>query len=146
MYKKPVEYGHIKMVGTMDTTLAIAGTEYPLLGDFSTSMSSCKMFEPDSSGNLVYIGCDGKFLAVGTSDFSVSGASRVTYIMAVNGVNVGETPHDFDSPAKTQNISIADFVDLRYGDVISVKAKSDTDNIVVSPVTLSLPLLRINNL
>ena len=103
------------------------------------------MFSPDSAGNIVYNGCDGKFLVGGTSDFSVSGASRVTYIMAVNGTNVGETPHDFDSPSKTQNISITEIIDLQNGDTICTMAKSDTDNIVMSPITLSITLVRIDS-
>ena len=146
MYRKPVEYGGIKMIGSMDTLLEFAGIEYQIKGEFLVNGDSYKMFQPDAAGNLVYVGSGGKFLVIGTSGFAVSGACRVTCIMSVNGENKGETPHDFDSPAKTQNVSIADFIDLKYGDTIKAKAKSDTDNITMTPITMSLPFLKIDSL
>lgn len=80
----------------------------------------------DVNDRLIYNGPSGvNFFFVGVSDIAISAADIIHYALFINGnlVPGAETPHSFDSPAKTTNISITRIFSLNHGDYLEVWSK-----------------------
>jgi len=120
---------HTRLDSPTVTNLAVAGQYHPVAGTFTGSF--LRNWTVAADGTMTFIGSDGKiFSFTGVSDLAVDKACRVTYVFYVNGVAVtsSETPHDFASSSKTENISTASILQLNKGDYMSIYAKSDSNN------------------
>jgi len=93
--------------------------------------------------NLTYIGCnDVSHLFTGSSDVKVSKNAVLTYGLFINDEMTprGVSVHTFSTPNAYELMAISKYIELRNGDVIRVKAKSDIANTVMTPTSLSLTL------
>lgn len=136
--------GQLILDSPTSVSLSVINQPYKITGTYSDGGTN-REFATSAGGILEYTGEDGRFLVNGTSDLEVNKASRVTYMLYVNGTLVtgAETPHDFASNSKIENISITRIVDVSNGDEIEVYAKSDTVNTNIDVNDLSVNFVRI---
>lgn len=134
--------GQIRLTATDTTDLtATANTYVAVDGIFEISLSH--WFSANASGVMTFIGEKAiDFLFNGVSDVSADKNCRITYALFLNGSLVvpAQTPHDFASANKDENISITALLTLEPNDYIQIYAKSDTVSTIISVDTLQVTL------
>ena len=130
-----------RVTATDTTVLTDAGTYYQVEGTFSNG--DCVGFTVDAEGTITYSGPPRVFQFVGFSDLEVDKACTITYALELNSVidTATTTPHTFTAASKIDNIGITRVVSLSTGDVLKVKAKSDTAATTMTASTLYLTFM-----
>jgi len=136
--------GQFVLTGEDTTTLTDAGTHYQINGTFVDNVNV--NFTTISDGTMTYNGPSGSVFAMnGVSDLKSDKAATVNYTLFVNGAEVSNatTPHTFNNANSYDNISITFLPTLTKGDVITVRAKSDTANTVITVYSLSVNFIQV---
>lgn len=126
------------------TTITDADTYYQIAGTFTDGETYG--FTVATDGTITYNGIgDRLFLVLGNSDLDVDQACKITYALEKNDIidTTSATPHDFVSPSKVGAIGINRIVKLNNGDVLKIKAKSDTAEISLTAETLYLSIIEL---
>jgi len=117
------------------TILADAGAYYQLNGTFSNG--SINGFSLNANGAITYTGAGGTFLFNGASDLKSDKVAEITYALFCGGINTGKTtPIQFNHANAYIGIGITGLVDLENGDILTVRAKSDTANTTITVFNL----------
>ena len=137
---RSVDKCNMRVATPAATTITDADTYYSIAGTFTDG--ACQGFNVASDGTITCLS-SGCFLLNGVSDLQVDKACTITYALEKNSVidTTSTTPHTFSSASKIDSISITRNVYLEKGDVLKVKAKSDTANTTMTANTLYLTFL-----
>ena len=111
-----------------ETTECINAEEYyPMNGIFNTSL--CRDFLVESDGTSTCLR-GGEYLLNGTSDLEVNKQCIITYVLQINEdiIYDTETPHSFSATSKIDNISVTGILNLKTGDRLISRVKSNTAN------------------
>lgn len=133
------EYGKLRLSASSNITCTNADQYYQITGTFTDDGDNIGFTTSDSTDDIKS-NIGGKlYHLVGVSDVGVDKACKLTYSLFKNGSDTGKsTPHDFDSPSKTENISITDLINIANGDEFDIRVKSDQANTIASVNTLNV--------
>lgn len=136
--------GQLVLTAENTTVLTTIGQHYQINGTFVDSINV--NFITAADGTMTYNGPSGQIFAFnGVSDLKSDKAATVNYTLFINGVAVSgaTTPHTFNNANSYDNISITNLITLTKGDVLTIRAKSDTATTTLTVYSLLVNFIQL---
>ena len=139
--RRTLNRGQSLLSAEFDTVLTNVGQDYPILGTFIDSAN--RNFTTSAAGEVTLTGIPGWYAFNGVSNVKSNKVATINYTLFENGVAIpgATTPNTFSNANSYANLSITNIIQLHTGDVLDVRAKSNTISTTLTVYNLMINLI-----